>query len=193
VVPQICRDGECVCPDTYTFCPLEGCVDLMTAHDSCGSCENLCPGDQECVGGVCACPADLAWCEGLGTECVDVQTDPCNCGTCGEVCDGRSGGQCLNGACTCPAGLVLCRAPNNYPEPLCGGGLNVLVCCHADKCHNGVCRDRCIDDQLVPCGKSCCDPRKCERCVDGKCIGCPLNQRCMFEGTPNAVCVPKPK
>jgi hypothetical protein len=120
--------------------------------------------------------------------CTDTQTDPCNCGACPEVCDGRSGGSCIGGACVCPAGAVLCGAPDDYPLP-CDTG-NMLVCCHADKCRNGVCRDKCIDDQTVPCGKACCDPQKCERCVRGKCIACPLSQTCIFEGTPDATCAP---
>jgi hypothetical protein len=78
-------DGaDAACPAGQAFC--EGaCIDVMSNHDHCGSCQNACEPFEVCADGSCSleCPSGLLACDG---GCVDVSSDVNHCGRCDTVC-----------------------------------------------------------------------------------------------------------
>jgi hypothetical protein len=107
-------DGDAAeaCPMGQTACG-NGCIDTSMDLNNCGSCGNMCPATQSCVGGFCVCPtAGQLLCP---SGCVDPTTDPNNCMTCGTTC--IQGQSCVGGACVCPTGQSLCAlAEAGAPE-----------------------------------------------------------------------------
>lgn len=81
------------------------CVDLDTATDHCGECNNACPAPAgtvpTCAAGSCGveCATGREDCDGDPTNgCeVDVEGDPLHCGGCGLMCD--AGRTCRGGRC----------------------------------------------------------------------------------------------
>src|SRR5581483_5075502 len=52
-----CRGGNCTaCPGDTVFCA-DGCADLQTNDQHCGSCDHACTAGQRCVNGSCVCDA----------------------------------------------------------------------------------------------------------------------------------------
>jgi hypothetical protein len=92
----VCLPGETSCDGL--------CVDTDSSHEHCGGCNNACPAEQSCSGGMCLieCPADTVDCSG---SCVDVLSDRNHCGECGHVCEAG-----LNAMPLCELGLcsVVC-------------------------------------------------------------------------------------
>src|SRR5262249_36759750 len=68
----------------------DGCeIDLMTDPNHCGTCGNKCAPDQQCLYGLCVCPAGQRLCTGSeGMYCTDLSQDPQNCGVCLNACPG---------------------------------------------------------------------------------------------------------
>ncbi|HEU5431321.1 MAG TPA: hypothetical protein VFU81_06650, partial [Thermomicrobiales bacterium] len=85
-----CRDGGCTaCPANTVFCP-DGCANLQTDNNHCGSCENACDPGQRCQDGTCVC---------------DAQSCPTGC------CGGADGTACQRGtsAQACGVGGAGCQ------------------------------------------------------------------------------------
>ena len=112
-----CIGGECgvaECDAGWGDCnedPEDGCEhDVLADDDNCGSCDNLCVGEEFCEDGWCVidCGA-LTFCMG---ECVNVMNDARHCDGCGEACeveDPTLVGVCLNSTCydtSCPGGYL---------------------------------------------------------------------------------------
>lgn len=105
----------------------DGCVNLSTDPDNCGSCGHWCRSGEWCVGGRCSdfdsdpancggtgniCPAGApcieGYCSALGcldssltacnNTCTRTRNDPSNCGACGNACP--EGQYCFRGNCT---------------------------------------------------------------------------------------------
>ena len=75
------------------------CVDPLTDVKNCGSCGHVCPGDGQCVNGVCnSCTAGFEFCDG---GCVNVTDNAENCGGCGMACG--AGSYCLGELKGCEA------------------------------------------------------------------------------------------
>lgn len=126
-IPQ-CGPDEIGCSKT--------CVNPKTDHNNCGACGHVCPSDQICNQGGCACPSGLIF---SGGKCVvDLQTDKNNCGTAGHVCPNNQ--VCGKGVCTCASGLTLCSSGGNCLDLLNNNG-NCGACGRVcgGKCSHGVC------------------------------------------------------
>jgi len=174
--------AQCVsCPEGLEKCNND-CVDLNTNPEHCGSCGNICPDNERCVGGECKiipCPDGQKQC---GDKCVDLKSDSENCGKCNHLCLEQQ--RCQDGVCTCPDGQIkcgnMCVDPKSDSENC--GKCNHL-CLEQQRCQNGVCT--CPDGQKK-CGNECVDLKndsencgKCnhscleqQRCQDGICL-CP--------------------
>lgn len=91
-----CLDHDCVCvansdapcADGLTCCGA-GCVNLQTNAQNCGACDEDCPGDQSCQGGVCG--------EVCGSDFCPAPDEICCNGACCDGCCGADGscGACL--------------------------------------------------------------------------------------------------
>ncbi len=91
-----CASGTCECPAGRVECDGE-CVDSTSDESHCGSCNNQCPSESECIDSICECDdGSLDLCD---DGCADLQTDPRNCGACDQRCVGDE--QCLSGTCAC--------------------------------------------------------------------------------------------
>ena len=112
-------DGKCICEYTQTECSLtcvpDGCVDVRTNPNHCGSGDIKCDiaKGEVCSDGVCStnCPTDLTNCNG---SCVDIENNKDFCGSCGTKCPEPSEdlhvsrSYCSNGECQiqCSSGYV---------------------------------------------------------------------------------------
>jgi hypothetical protein len=86
---DVSADAGC---GTFTSCP-DGCRNLQTDPDHCGSCLKTCGGNNVCRAGVCGCGvANDVQCDGVS---VNLSDDVANCGRCGNAC----AGSCLCGRC----------------------------------------------------------------------------------------------
>ena len=47
------QPGQCVCGAGLSYCQNGGCVNLATSKNHCGSCQNQCDNNQQCVNGNC--------------------------------------------------------------------------------------------------------------------------------------------
>ena len=84
------------------------CFDFARDRQNCGSCGNLCAGEDVCNGGQCGPPAQMS-CQpptitcmppSGPTYCADLSSDRFNCGMCGRYCPG--GATCETGQCVTP-------------------------------------------------------------------------------------------
>ena len=140
-----CTDGSGACPDGSTLSSCcqngeqdcgdgNGCHDLSTDAQNCGTCALSCADelgsvgaacqDSQCVclcpDGVTACPdgvssdscestascgQDTADCDMSGNCATDIANDPANCGGCGNQC---ASGSCAAQQCICPDGQTPC-------------------------------------------------------------------------------------
>lgn len=179
--------GFCNCDPGYGTCSISPCdTHLANDPDNCGFCGTVCLSGL-CENGQCACPNNLAMCDG---KCYDLKNDSTNCGNCGKVC---SSGACKDGACAC-GGLVdcngECRAIQNDPTN-CGACGNV---CPGNgphgqaTCSNFTCGLNCASG-YSPCNGACVDLTSTEHC--GACgNACQGNATCTG-GQCVEVCVPK--
>lgn len=198
---QVCRDGQCVCPQEWRsdICPNVGCVDFATDYRNCGACGNNCDGTI-CLDGRCtACNEDprLAICD-VREGCISLENNRVNCGACGNVCPAEA--PCREGRCQCddnrltPCDFVGCIDLQNDQ-------LNCGAC--GNSCLGGVCRMGqcgCVEENLTYCdehGGGCVDLRhdrwfgcgQCghacnpnEICLDGACSACPGQTPCEIGG-----------
>ncbi len=97
-----------VCAQPLVNCG-QGCADLRSDSDNCGSCGASCAADQVCNLGSCIadCSPPLTTC---GQDCVDLGSSLAHCGECGATCvvTGASS-ECVEGVCQlqgCLAGNV---------------------------------------------------------------------------------------
>jgi hypothetical protein len=99
----VCVGGKCEspsCPSGGSFCAIaDGCVDLITDPEHCGTCDKNCAEPNAnvlCNSGTCVvtgCKPGFSRC---GDACVSLSADPGNCGTCGHAC---GTGACVGGTC----------------------------------------------------------------------------------------------
>jgi stigma-specific protein Stig1 len=151
------------------------CTNFQTDRNNCGSCHSACPGNQQCVNGVCQCPSTAPnSCNGI---CTDLNSDPNNCGNCGAAC---TGGQfCQAGTCQCPAGQFLTTGSLNNP-PRCvtqGAGCPTGstttrdgVCCVPQGGTGTDLFGQHVDCRLTP-------GTRCDYCSFACCAKCPPGQR----------------
>lgn len=159
-----CRNSTCTgCPGAMVFCS-DGCADLQTNDQHCGSCAKACAAGQRCENGACVCDA-----KSCPTGCCDGSsckrgTSPGACGNNGEPCHlCQSGETCPDGTCVC-ASAVICS----------GSG----CCASADD----VCD---LNDQC--CTPATCQAGQCGTTDDGcggplDCGDCPSGQICNNNG-----------
>jgi hypothetical protein len=176
----VCRDGRERCGNE--------CVLTDRDPNHCGGCFYTCPGDTECVGGVCEPFCDgSTYCNGI---CTDITRDPRNCGGCGYVCPPNQ--SCRSGYCTtlCEDDFIRCGGvcvdwtsdPNNCGW--CGNSCERGMSPNA--CVDGVCR---CPGRQVDCGAGCTDvqtdPSNCGACGFSCAAGqfC-ANGSCQFECPP---------
>src|SRR5215217_7807067 len=88
--PQTSSRG---CSPGLTKCPPNGCFDLSSDNNHCGTCTTVCPQYATCQSGQCQCPSYAQFTVCSGT-CVILASNNINCGACGNVC---TGGQICNG------------------------------------------------------------------------------------------------
>ncbi len=91
------------------------CVDTQRSKEHCGGCGKSCGAEQQCVAGLCTCPAGAAIC---GAECAVLKSEPKHCGACGKSC--AESEDCADGKCvargSCPEGELDCtRRADCYP------------------------------------------------------------------------------
>ncbi len=142
-----CTDGSSCCDD--------GCKDLMTDVENCGSCGHACGGLQ-CVDGACRCSSDEPCPEGeecCVEGCRDLRSDPSNCGACGGSCEG--GQDCCGGECA-----------NTFSDARHCGDCG-SACSEGEECCLGMCTDTRTDQ--FNCGECLNDCGTGGTCVDGQC------------------------
>ena len=169
-----CSMGETRCDD--------GCFNIMTDANHCGSCTTACNPGELCALGSCVteCPGGTTDCSGA---CVDLSTDLTNCGACGNAC--MPGEVCSVGTCasTCPAGSVECAGICRDIQTdrfNCGGCGN--TCAAGEVCSDGecgiecgmgteLCDNRCVDTDTdrFHCGGCGTECAAGELCSDGAC------------------------
>lgn len=90
---------EVICALASDCAPGELCLAGMCLEETTAECTGSaeCDGLEQCVGGLCRCPAEFR----CGDECVDPATDGFHCGACGNECDLAA--VCEAGACCAPA------------------------------------------------------------------------------------------
>jgi hypothetical protein len=168
----------------------DGCVNLSTDPDNCGSCGHWCRSGERCLNGRCSdfgsdpsncggagnvCPAGApcieGYCSALGcldsamtacnNTCTRTRNDPANCGTCGNACP--SGQACSSGNCSaCPAaGEVFC--PGH--EGSSAGCTNPFT----DLYNCGRCQHACGITEVCRAGECSGCPEGTEKC-GGSCI-----------------------
>jgi hypothetical protein len=171
---------QCECEtSTDLYCSADGCRDVLTDNQHCGTCRNVCTGGKSCQSGTCLCPGTLADCGGI---CRDLQIDAQHCGACGNTCLG--GKICQNGICVCPPDRTdcggVCRDLQTDSQhcgacdTMCTGGKTcqngVCVCLSGRTDCGGVCRDLQTDSQHCgTCGTTCTGGKVCHA---GACV-CP--------------------
>jgi hypothetical protein len=189
----VCQNGTCQCTNGQTYCK-DICTYIDTDANNCGTCGNVCPPGQCCVGGQCVqknLKTDPNNCGSCGTvcysygccddgKCANVLSDDKNCGTCGNSC--AAGQSCCQGVCAdyqndfyncggcgvqCGAGLTCCHGNCvglGEPEH-CGSCDNV---CKNKCCYNGSCADFSNDpNNCGSCG-NLCEPSF--NCYNGCCV-----------------------
>lgn len=152
-----CANGVCVCPSNMSACA-GGCTDTASDPSNCGTCgvkcaaaercelgacvpltpacNPACSAGQQCIAGVCQCPASQMFCGGV---CLDPLTTPQHCGTCDVMC--APGQLCQAGKCMCGAGQMDCGAgcidllTSNKSCGMCGN-----ACAEGETCMAGKCR-----------------------------------------------------
>ena len=173
-----CNGGDGVtCGSDETCCTPDGCKDLASDLNNCGSCGTTCdPTTTDgCVAGACRCGDEPA-CTG-GQVCTD---SGCDCPTgqafCSGVCLPNTGMLC-GGCGSCPAGescdgdTCLCGVNESCPaDQSCVGGSCVCQDEGAEVC-NGVCtvcpptpkdangdseKGFCCEDAYCSCNGECC-------------------------------------
>ena len=184
---KICN-AVCVCPGFPQEELCSGsCVNLLTDKQNCGSCGNLCPGAELCVGGICKsqCEPGTALCPAPGNIeiCTDTRTDSQNCGGCGlvdrsHICTGNR--TCQNSQCKlqCANGLTDCNGQcidlnnNNQNCGICGKS-----CSSNQICENGQCKLQCANG-LTDCNGQCIDLNSDERHCNACGNACASNEAC---------------
>jgi hypothetical protein len=141
-----CRNGSCTgCPANTVFCS-DGCADLQTNDQPCGSCDTACTAGQRCQNGQCVCDEQscpTGCCD--GTNCKRGTSDSA-CGTNGATCQTCGAGErCDDTACVCVTGFKPCL-DGCIPETDCCGG-----CATGEVCVSGVCAVAC-ESPGDPCG-----------------------------------------
>ncbi len=111
---------ECAVPCARvgkTAC-IDGCKDLLTDVNACGSCNGPCASARPhqvaaCTKGVCTYDCAPGWGDCNGDSSDGCETDlgvhPSHCGACGNACDLTAGQPCIEGQClmtTCDAGVT---------------------------------------------------------------------------------------
>lgn len=151
-----CRNGNCTaCPPNTVFCG-DGCANLQTDKQHCGSCDKACDTGQRCQAGTCVCDA-----QSCPTGCCD-QDATCQRGT--------SDGACGDGGATCQICTPTCQ--------VCDGSTCVAVnlgqsCTPVDGGTNdAVCQadGRCCVPSGGTCGGAGCSA---DNCCNGGC-NCPI-------------------
>lgn len=117
------------------------CVDTQTNDQHCGTCNNVCPTDSECIDGTCECPKYQEACNG---QCVTTNLNADHCGTCNNDCTGNTvcnGGQCVDiDDVGCPSETEACgnECVDTDTDPdNCGSCGN--PCPSGEACANGTC------------------------------------------------------
>jgi hypothetical protein len=150
-----CRDGACTaCLPNTVFCS-DGCANLQTDANHCGSCEHACDSGQRCQDGTCVCPSGVIC--SVGGCCANAN-DVCDQND--QCCSPESPAAACNGQC----GVV----QNNCNQPVdCVGqscapidGFTDEAICQAD--------GRCC----VPDGRNCGGDQGCSaaNCCSGLCF-----------------------
>ena len=175
--PASCHGGP-VCTGVDQCCP-SGCTNISTDPSNCGSCGDVCPHGDTCVGAVCTPPASCHGgpvCTGVdqccSSGCTNIDTDPNNCGSCGNQC--AYGAPCVGAVC----------------QPTCNGG---PACTGVDQC----CSSGCTNTETDPkncgyCGNVCYSGYTCSygTCTPpASCNGGPVctgvQQCCPYTGCTN--------
>ena len=160
-----CTTGACklACGALYGDCNAnlcaDGCeTDERTDRLNCGACGHACAANQDCVDGICICPAGTDRCD---KRCVDVNVDPNNCGACGNACPG-AGDDTANGTPTCSGGACgyLCYAGFANCDGRINNGCEVNI--GTDPRHCGGCGTKCDAGRSQPCVLGQCLTKPCE-------------------------------
>ena len=195
LLPTACGSGGVVggkCRDGYTSCDGR-CVSLAADFDNCGTCGNVCPGDEGCNMGSCDpdTPRPQGGSSGTGgtnNEAGSGNASGSEQGGSGELPDGGFFDSPVDGQLDAMAPLE-CLPPHDSPSH-CGDCDTQCVepnpLCAPDGNGSFECVPECVDP-LVKCGGQCVDPAsfnsdpdncgKCgnacpsDICQDGKCVG----------------------
>jgi hypothetical protein len=189
-------------PGFSHFCCGATCTDLMGDHDNCGYCGHACPGNAQCLDGVCdvdcssapdntPCYDTFSFC--CNGSCVQhFNIDSANCNTCGAVCP--NGTSCRGGSCSascfdpghaCPSGQTcivgpfqtddVCAATSCSALPrgdLCAA-LDADGAAHAGSCCGAGCSNLQTDSaNCGACGHACAAGNVCLNGVCSPSVDC---------------------
>jgi len=155
-----CREGIAICTNaSLTYCPNQGCRDLLTDPKNCGECYNDILENSTCENGEIICDDGYENCGGL---CYDLLTDLNHCGQC-DISVPKDG-TCENGVIICEGDLENCENscydlmtdPNNC------GACDSACPINTPQCVAGICVD--LTNRLT-CGSNAID------CTEGTLYG----------------------
>jgi endo-1,4-beta-D-glucanase Y len=131
----------------------QGCTNVQTDTQNCGTCGTTCKSGQTCQSGTCTCGTGLLNC---GGSCVS--SSNANCGACGTTCTSTQ--VCSNNACSssgCATGQTACSGGTcaNLQTDNGNCGACGMVCSGGSTCTSGSCTCAVAGQQL--CGSACTD------------------------------------
>src|SRR5450432_2058511 len=133
----------------------QGCTNVATDSQNCGSCGKVCGSGQSCTAGACVCNLGLLL---RNNSCV--QSDSTHCGNCATACTGTTP-VCSSTGCSssCPVGAIQCQggacavtSSDNANCGACG-----MVCSGGSACSGGSCTCPVAGQQLCGTPGVCTD------------------------------------
>ena len=193
---EITQFGCIQCSGSQTICGFE-CVDAKSNRNHCGQCNNVCPSNANCIGGICETNGDCddgRQFKNAAGSCIDYDVNHCgldetkqeiNC----PLSQGWDTGACNIETKQCEAYSCKKGFHIDKTTKLCVPDTN--ACCgddcaqcsedDAEVCSGGACSDRCIDGLA-----------KCDDPQTGKAQCANLDSSLAFCGACDTPCAPDP-
>lgn len=175
----VCNMGDCKivkCVIDYANCDnndSNGCETyLKNDVNNCGSCNNKCNNNADCVNSACQCKVGYMNCNNNWSDgCeVNIYSDPMNCNGCGSVCNlpNVSTHICNLGVCN----IGVCKWNYYNCDGIQSNGCEVNLNTDSNNC--GSCNNKCNQNAYCSGGSCYCNPNYAN-CNDLWSDGCEIN------------------